>query len=243
MVSIILAAGYATRLYPLTKNFPKPLLKIGELNILDRIISDLDTIPEIHKHVVVSNHSFISHFENWKANSSFKKPIEILDDGTTNNENRLGAVKDILFAIDSLDIQDDVIVLAGDNVFDFSFKGFVDYALDKKTSCITCHFESSITALQKTGVLETNDSFKVIAMHEKPKVPPSNFAVPPFYIYRREDLPLLKKALDEGCGYDAPGNLASWLCKKVDMYAFELKGKRYDIGDLASYEAVNKLFQ
>lgn len=242
MVSIVLAAGYATRLYPLTENFPKPLLKVGGITILDRLISDLDKIAGITEHIIVSNHSFVQHFENWKAESNYSKPIQILDDGTTSNENRLGAVRDILFAIETLSLKEDILVLAGDNVIDFSFAGFVEYASLKKCSCITCHYEPSIPALQKTGVLETDDSLRVIAMHEKPQVPPSNFAVPPFYMYRAVDLPLLKNAMNEGCGFDAPGNLASWLCKKVDMYAYILDGKRHDIGDLKSYETVNALF-
>ncbi|GGH30699.1 nucleotidyltransferase family protein [Sphingobacterium alkalisoli] len=242
MKTIILAAGYATRLYPLTKNFPKPLLEVGGKTILDRLIESVDEIEEVDQHIVVTNATFYSHFEDWKAKSSYKKEIVILNDGTTSNDNRLGAVRDILFAIEALQITEDILVLAGDNVTTFSFGNFAAYAKEKGTSCITCHEEPSIAALQKTGVLETDDNFRVIAMHEKPENPPSHWAVPPFYFYRGSDLPLIHRALGEGCGYDAPGNLAAWLCKQTDVYAWPINGARFDIGDLAAYEKAQKEF-
>lgn len=242
MKSLILAAGYATRLYPLTQNFPKPLLKVGEFSILDRLIRDVDSIPSIDEHIIVTNHNFARLFEEWRSKSVYSKPIRIIDDGTTTNENRLGAVRDILLVIEQLVEPVDLLVLAGDNVIDFSFAPFVEFARQKGTSCISYHVEPSIAALQKTGVLETDENFRVLAMLEKPQNPPSNYAVPPFYYYRASDLPLLKKALDEGCGFDAPGNLASWLCTQTEMYAWQLTGSRYDIGDLPSYESVCKLF-
>jgi glucose-1-phosphate thymidylyltransferase len=242
MKSLILAAGYATRLYPLTRNFPKPLLEIGGTSILDRLLNDLDGIPAIDEHLVVTNATFAPVFEQWAAGLSLNKPLRIVDDGTTTNDNRLGAVRDILFTVETLGLDDDLLVLAGDNVVDFSFAGLVDFAMEKGRSCLTCHEEPSIPALQKTGVLEVTEEGLVLAMHEKPQVPPSHWAVPPFYCYLRADLPLIGQALAQGCGVDAPGNLMSWLCKQTEVYAWPLPGKRYDIGDLHSYEAVNELF-
>ncbi|WP_437920245.1 nucleotidyltransferase family protein [Sphingobacterium sp. LRF_L2] len=243
MKTLILAAGYATRLYPLTKNFPKPLLEVGGKTILDRLVESVDQIPEVTSHIVVTNATFAEHFENWKNKAAYSKEIVVLNDGTTSNENRLGAVKDILFAIEQLHIDEDLLVLAGDNVITFSFEDFVTFAKEKQTSCITCHEEPSLAALQKTGVLETEEDFRVIAMHEKPEVPPSHWAVPPFYYYKKADLPLIKRALDEGCGYDAPGNLAAWLCQQTTVYAWPLNGSRFDIGDLAAYEYAQKEFE
>jgi len=239
MKALILAAGYATRLYPLTQNFPKPLLEIGGISILDRLLKDLDSIPEIDQQIVVTNSTYAPIFKKELAN---RKELIIVDDGTTTNDNRLGAVKDILYVLDHLHIEDDLLVLAGDNVVDFSFAPFITFAVEKSRSCLTCHEEPSIPALQKTGVLEADQTMRVLAMHEKPQVPPSHWAVPPFYFYQKNDLPLISKALENGCGADAPGNLMAWLCKQTEVYAWPLPGKRYDIGDLASYEAVNKLF-
>lgn len=242
MKSLILAAGYATRLYPLTKNFPKPLLEVGGKTILDRLVESVDQIADVTQHIVISNATFYEHFQKWQKESNYDKEIVVLNDGTTTNENRLGAVKDILFAIEQLNIDEDLLVLAGDNVVKFSFADFVAYAKDKNTSCITCHEEPSIAALQKTGVLEADANFRVIAMHEKPANPPSHYAVPPFYYYKRSDLPLVKTALEHGCGYDAPGNLAAWLCQQTPVHAWILNGPRYDIGDIAAYEHAQNEF-
>ena len=137
MKSIILAAGYATRLYPLTEKFPKPLLPVGSSTILDRLLSDIDAIPDISEHIIISNHKFISHFESWKQKKTLQKPIVLLDDGSTANENRLGAVKDLVFAIESLHIGEDILVLAGDNVLDFSLVPFVMYQ-KKVSSSVYC---------------------------------------------------------------------------------------------------------
>jgi glucose-1-phosphate thymidylyltransferase len=243
MKSLILAAGYATRLYPLTKNFPKPLLKVGGITILDRLISDIDKIEGITQHIIVTNNSFYEFFAEWKRESNYKNEILIVNDGTTTNENRLGASKDILFAIEKLAIEDDLLVLAGDNVTDFSFSDFVKFALQKSTSCITCHYEPRIMALQKTGVLEIDNEFKVLAMYEKPSEPPSHWAVPPFYYYKYSDLALIRETINEVKCIDAPGNLISLLCKKTPFYAWEINGNRFDIGDLESYQSVNEIFE
>ncbi|WP_293879928.1 sugar phosphate nucleotidyltransferase [Sphingobacterium sp. UBA1498] len=242
MKTLILAAGYATRLYPLTKNFPKPLLAIGGQTILDRLVAQLDKLAIVTEHIVVSNATFYHHFEDWRSVSNYQKIVTVLNDGTTSNENRLGAVNDILFAIKELSIEEDLLVLAGDNVVTFSFADFVQFAGVKGTSCITCHEEPSIHALQKTGVLKMNENQLVEAIYEKPEVPPSHWAVPPFYYYKAGDLPLIQTAVEQGCDYDAPGNLAAWLCTHTDVYAWPINGRRFDIGDLAAYEFAQKEF-
>ncbi len=241
MKSVILAAGYATRLYPLTENFPKPLLKIGSSSILDRLIDDVDSFPEINEHIIISNHKFIDHFNNWKDSRSFNKKITVIDDGSTENENRLGAVKDILFAIEKCSIDEELLVLAGDNLLDFSLKAFLEYQKNKKTACIMRHFEGQKSKLQKTGVAVIDEDDKVLKMQEKPREPESNWAVPPFYIYTKEDLPFIKKACtpdQEGkliCGTDAPGDFISWFCSVRPVHAWLMEGKRHDIGDMKSY--------
>ncbi|NLE32279.1 MAG: NTP transferase domain-containing protein [Bacteroidales bacterium] len=242
MKSLILAAGYATRLYPLTKDFPKPLLDIGGKTIIDRLLADIDSIEAIDEHLVVTNDTFYTYFKAWQLRTHYQKPVTIINDGAICNENRKGAVCDILYVIEKMSLKDDLLVLAGDNVVDFSFKEFIQYALDKGTSCVTCHHEPSMEALRKTGVLVADDAFKVVAMFEKPQMPPSQWAVPPFYFYRGSDLAMIYKAVAAGCGFDAPGHLVAWLCNHVVVHAWELTGKRYDIGDMSSYEAVNAVF-
>jgi len=243
MHCLILCAGYATRLYPLTENFPKPLLPVQGKSVLDWILSDVDTIPGIDQYVIISNHKFYDHFVSWKESSSLSHPITILDDGSTSNENRLGAVKDILFAIDQLDLKEDLLVLAGDNLLDFSFSGFVSFFREKQGTCIMRHYEPSISRLQRTGVASIDDSDKVILMEEKPKEPKSNWAVPPFYVYKKEDIPKIKQAIAAGCNTDAPGSFISWLCNQTSVYAYPMPGKRWDIGNLDDYEQVKTEYE
>lgn len=151
MKCIILAAGYATRLYPLTKNFPKPLLEVAGKPILNRLIEDVDTCGLIDEYIVISNHKFIQHFTDWAA--TLPQKITILDDGTESNETRLGAVKDIQFAVHECGIHDDCLIMAGDNLLSFSLTKFIDYAQTKNTSCVMRFHNDDLAKLQKTGVL------------------------------------------------------------------------------------------
>ncbi len=241
MKCLILAAGYATRLYPLTKNFPKPLLKVGEKTILDWLVDDLDTTHMIDEYVVISNHKFADHFTTW-ANTK-KMKITVVDDMTSTNETRLGAVRDIQFALEQLNIDDDCLIIAGDNVLDFSLTKFVSYALNKKSSCVMRYYEESEKRLTKSGVLSINDKDLVIDMVEKPAVPQSHWCCPPFYFYTKEDSHRIPEAIKEGCGVDAPGSFIAWLCKKTAVHAMEMPGSRYDIGNLESYELVQKTYK
>ena len=240
MICMILAAGYATRLYPLTENFPKPLLTVGEKTILDHLVDDLDAGGKVSEFVVISNHKFAHHFTEWANTKNCK--ISVVDDGTETNETRLGAVVDIQFAIEALNIQDDVLVIAGDNVLDFSLNTFVNYALEKNTSCVMRFFEPDKTRLTKTGVLEI-DGDKIIGMEEKPAAPKSNWCCPPFYFYKQKDVSDIPAAIKDGCGTDAPGSYVAWLCKKTEVNAMEMPGSRYDIGNLESYEKVQKEYK
>ena len=241
MKCLILAAGYATRLYPLTENFPKPLLMVGNKTILDWLVDDIDVSGEVDEYVVISNHKFAHHFEKWAE--SKKQKIVVVDDGTDSNETRLGAVKDIQFAIDMLGLDDDMLVIAGDNVLDFSMTKFIDYAKTKNTSCIMRYYEANEARLRKSGIVQIDDSDRIISMEEKPSEPKSNWCCPPFYYYTRNDAKLVKKGIDSGCGTDAPGSYIAWLSTQVSVHAMEMPGKRYDIGNLESYENVKKEYK
>lgn len=241
MKTIIIAAGYATRLGELTKNFPKPLLKIGSKTILGRLLDDIDPIADIDEHIIVTNHRFASVFEDWAHKQQYVKPIRIIDDGTSSNETRLGAVGDLLFAMQQLKQDDDLLVVAADNLLFFHFQEFVDFAKEKKTSCIMYHEQPSIEKLQRTGVVVLDDNNRVIEMAEKPQQPKTHHAVPPFYLYMRKDLCLIRHSLENGCGNDAPGNLAHYLVEHTIMHAWPMNGERFDIGSLDTYyEACEK---
>lgn len=238
MKCLILAAGYATRLYPLTENFPKPLLTVGEKTILDWLIDDIDGAGLVDEYVVISNHKFAAHFEAWAKEKTQK--ITVVDDGTISNETRLGAVKDIQFAIDKLGLDDDMLVIAGDNVLDFSLTKFVYYAKEKKTSCIMRYYEGVTEKLKKCGVVLIDEKDKILDMAEKPEEPKSNWCCPPFYYYTREDAKLVEKGIASGCGTDAPGSYIAWLCTQTEVHAMEMPGRRYDIGNLESYKQVQE---
>jgi len=265
MKNIVIAAGYATRLGELTKNFPKPLLKIGENTILGRMLDDIDQIDDIDEHIIVTNHKFAPIFEEWAQQQHYRKPLTIIDDGTETNETRLGAVCDMLLAIEGLtpienresledgspienrkpvnqkSFEDDLLVVAADNLLFFSFQEFVDFAKEKQTSCIMCHEQPSIEKLQRTGVVELDEHNKVLGMEEKPQQPKSHWAVPPFYIYLKKDLDLVRHSVENGCGKDAPGNLAHYMVEHTTMHAWPMSAGRFDIGSLDTYyEAVEK---
>ncbi len=262
MKNIVIAAGYATRLGELTKNFPKPLLKIGENTILGRMLDDIDKIPEIDEHIIITNHKFAGIFEEWaKTNTNhtnltdknesvqseqsvvrYKKPITIVDDGTETNDTRLGAVCDLLFAMEKLSIDDDLLVVAADNLLFFSFQEFVDFAKEKNTSCIMCHEQPSIEKLQRTGVVELDENYRLLGMEEKPQEPKSHWAVPPFYIYLKKDLDLVRNSVANGCGKDAPGNLAHYMVEHTTMHAWQMTGGRFDIGSLDTYYEAVRLY-
>ena len=247
MKNIVIAAGYATRLGELTRNFPKPLLRIGDSTILGRMLDDIDSIPEIDEHIIVTNHKFASIFEDWARGLNYRKPITIVDDGTETNETRLGAVCDLLFAMDKLSINDDMLVVAADNLLFFSFEGFVRFALEKGSSCIMCHEQKELAKLQRTGVVVLDADNRVLNMEEKPQNPKSTWAVPPFYVYLRKDLDLIRNAVADGCGKDAPGNLAHYLCDHTAMHAWPMAGTgenlRFDIGSLDTYKEACEKFK
>ena len=251
MKNIVIAAGYATRLGELTRNFPKPLLKIGDNTILGRMVDDIDRIAEIDEHIIVTNHKFAHIFQQWadEKQPQLRARLTIVDDGTETNETRLGAVCDLLLAIDRLQerqpegalFADDLLVVAADNLLFFSFQEFVSFARQKQTSCIMCHEQPSIEKLQRTGVVELDADNRVLAMEEKPQQPKSHWAVPPFYIYLKKDLDLVRHAVENGCGKDAPGNLAHYMVEHTTMHAWPMTAGRFDIGSPDTYyEAVKR---
>ena len=234
MKAIILAAGYATRLYPLTQNFPKPLLPVGGKPILDWLLSDI--YSSVEEFIVVTNHKFVGEFEKWSRGR-----VRVIDDGTESNETRLGAVKDIQLAVEG--IEDDVFVMAGDNVLDFSLQPFISYASSVGTSCVMAHKEERLEALRKTAVIMVDEENRITSYEEKPQEPRGHLAVPPFYYYKHTDIIRIQEALDEGLNPDAPGSFAAWLSRHTPMHAWLMTGSRHDIGDMASYEAVRDSYR
>lgn len=241
MKCLILAAGYATRLYPLTENFPKPLLPVGEKTILDWLVDDIDTAGVVDEYVVISNHKYAHHFEAWAATKTQR--ITVVDDGTETNETRLGAVRDVQFAMDSLGLDDDLLVIAGDNVLDFSLTSFMAYAAEKGTSCILRYYEPDGKKLLKCGVVTVDGADRILEMTEKSPTPATHWCTPPFYYYTREDARRVAEGIAAGCGVDAPGSFIAWLCHVSPVHAMEMPGSRYDVGNLESYRRVQDTYR
>lgn len=239
MKCLILAAGYATRLYPLTENFPKPLLEVQGKTILDWLVEDISSV--VDGFIVVTNHLFAPHFREWAESRPEK--ITVVDDGTSTNETRLGAVVDIKYAVDALSVSDDLLVIAGDNLLDFSLKGFVSYAQGKGTSCVMRYHEPDENRLHRCGILCVDDNDRIVDMEEKPANPKSHWACPPFYYYTKETVSLLPEGIASGCGTDAPGSFIAWLSAHTSVHAMEMTGRRYDIGTLESYHEVQRTFR
>lgn len=242
MKCLILAAGYATRLYPLTENFPKPLLKVGDKTILDWLVDDIDGSGCVDEYVIISNHRFAHHFQAWAETKS--QQVTVIDDGTETNETRLGAVRDVELAISrSATPADGYLVIAGDNVLDFSLTRFIRYALEKQTSCIMRFYEPSEQKLLKCGVVTVDADDRVLLMTEKSPTPATHWACPPFYYYTVQDAALVSEGIRQGCGTDAPGSYIAWLCTQTAVHAMEMPGSRYDIGNLQSYEEVQRTYR
>lgn len=242
---ILLCAGYATRLYPLTKTQPKPLLSIGGRPMLDRILDRVQELPKVKSVVVVSNHFFAGHFEKWAQNSDHPWPIEVVDDQTTSNETRLGAIGDLRYALKQKNIsKEDVMVVAGDNFFDFNLRRFVEFSESKRPHAVIAVYDVKDRELAKQyGLVGMAKDGKVTQFFEKPKDPPTTLASCGIYWLPAESLVLLDKYIAAGHNSDQPGHYMRWLAETNALFATPLEGHWLDIGDLQSYEKANEMFR
>ena len=238
MKVILLNAGYATRLYPLTENMPKSLLPLGKRLIIDYILDSIDELPDVNEIVLISKSKFAAQFTDW-ANSldrSGKAPISVLDDGTNSPDNMRGAIGDIKFAIEEKNIDEDICIMAGDNIFTYDIKDMYNFFREKDKDTLVAIHVPEKHQLQKLAVALLDDEGKILDMTEKPKEPKSNWGIYATYFYKRETIKLIDTYLEEGNSPDAPGNFPSWLYKRQPVYAFKAQGDCIDIGTLENYE-------
>jgi len=241
MKAIILAAGYATRLYPLTTHTPKALLPIKGKPNLDLIIENLQKIDEINEIILVSNGKFYDIFLEWSKSYKGKIPLDIVNDHTTSNETRLGAIGDIMLAIKEKNINEDTVILASDNYFSFDLKDVYDYYKEKNADTLIASYADEKTLKQRRyaiAVLDSNN--KILDFEEKPEHPKTNTIVHSIYFYKKESLSLLNQYIEEGNSKDALGFFPSWLCKKKATYCYVADGECYDIGTIDTYNELNK---
>jgi len=243
MKAIILAAGYATRLYPLTINTPKPLLEINGKPILDYICDEIESISDIDQIYVVTNHKFFDKFNTWRYNKNTSERIKVIDDGTMSDETKLGAIGDIKFVIDKEKIDDDLLVIVGDSIFTYRLIDFYDFFKKTNKDCICVHELDDVNELRRFAVAVLDADNKVLDLEEKPQNPKSNLAVYGTYIYRKDTLPLFNDYLASGNKPDAPGYFPEWLHKRKDVYAYRFIGECYDIGTPESYREIKRKYE
>jgi glucose-1-phosphate thymidylyltransferase len=229
MKAVILAAGYATRLRPLTENFPKPLLHVGGRPMLDWIVERVEEVGEIDGLHVVTNSRYAADFERWAEG----RDIQVHDDGTTSNEDRLGAIGDLRFTIEEGRLQGDhLIVIAGDNLFDYSLAGYVDWWHGKGTaSAIAVRRIPDRELIKQYGVVTIGADDRITSIVEKPDDPQGDLAATATYIYHREHAALIQEYLEEGNSPDAPGRFPEWLVHRAPVYGYAFEGLWMDIGD------------
>jgi len=244
MKALILAAGYGTRLYPLTKNKPKPLLSVGSKPILGHIMDKILEIEAIDGVYIVTNEKFSSHFQTWASEAEYDVSIEVINDGTLTNADRLGAIGDIDLVLKSAGIKDDVLVVGGDNILEASLSDFVEFAKSKPAACSVGLYDlGSKDKASKYGVVAINSDKRVIDFQEKPAKPASTLIAMCVYFYPREKLFLFDEYMDSPNSKDAPGNFIKWVYKRDVCYGYVFDGVWYDIGDMDSYTRANEEFR
>ena len=244
MKALILAAGYATRLYPLTINQPKPLLPVGGRPMIDYIMDKLEKLPEIDEIYVVTNNRFFKHFETWASNHSASKKITVINDKTLSNEERLGAIGDMQLVIKEAKIDDDLLIIAGDNLFSFKMDDFIKFAKGRSPNCsIVLHNIGTLEEARRYGVVKIDENNKLLTFAEKPLEPESTLVAICLYYFPKKKLSKVAEYLSQSEHKDAPGAYISWLVQNDDVYGFIFDEEWYDIGDKHIYEKVTDTYK
>ena len=244
MKVLLLAAGYATRLYPLTLNTPKPLLSVAGKTVMGYIFDLIEPLKEVDEVFIVTNEKFFRNFEDWKKTFKSSKKITVVDDGTTSNDTRLGATGDIEFVIEKKGIKDDLLVLAGDNLFKADLSIFTKFCASKRPSVTIGLYDiKDLILASKYGIVSVDKNNKIIDFKEKPASPPSTLAAMCLYFFPKERLDIMKSYLGMDNAKDAPGYFLEWLYKREPVFGYIFKDKKwFDIGDKKSLEEAEREF-
>jgi len=243
MKVILPVAGYATRLYPLTENKPKALLPVGGKPMLDIIVQKIDEVQEINEIILVSNDKFAQAFVTWASTCVSDKDLHVINDGTKSNEDRLGSLGDLALALKLKSIEEDILVIAGDNLFGFSLADFVAFAQEKNTSAIAVYDVKNLEYAKQFGIVSLNAAQVITEFVEKPSQPTSSLAATMCYYLKKEDIALIETYLAEGNKPDRAGDFISWLVKKKQVHAYTFQQYWYDIGTREQYDTVSQKFK
>ena len=245
MKVIILAAGYATRLYPLTLTQPKPLLPVAGQPMIDYVLDNLAPIGAIDRIYVVTNAKFAGHFQQWSADyraNKAKLNFTIVNDRSTDDTNKLGAIGDIHFVLTSQNVTDDIIVVAGDNLFSEKLSNFGRFCREKNAPVLAVYDVGNLEEIKKYNAINLDGEGRITFFEEKPKNPTSTLTGIALYFYPKSTLPLIKQYIAEGNNPDQPGRLVQWLYQRLPVYTWKVPGLWYDIGSKESLEEANRIF-
>ena len=245
MKLIILAAGYATRLYPLTLNQPKPLLPVAGKAMIEHVLDNVAGIRDIDHAYVVTNAKFVSHKENWVR--SYQRPglhfgFTIVNDGSTDDSNKLGAIGDLHLVLTKHEINDDIIVIGGDNLFSNDLADFGEYCKQKNAPVTGVYDVGDLEQIKKYNAIEIDENDRIVFFEEKPKEPKSTLTGIALYYYPKSTLPLIRQYIAEGNNPDQPGRLVQWLYPRTPFYIWRVPGLWYDVGSIETLEEANRVF-
>lgn len=245
MKVIILGAGYATRLYPLTLNQPKPLLDVAGKPMIEHVLDNIAPIPGIDRVIVVTNAKFATHFQKWADNyraTKAKLEFTIVNDGSTDDSNKLGAIGDLNLVLEKERIDDDIIVVAGDNLFSQSVEEFGRYCREKNAPVLAVYDVGNLEEIKKYNAITIDGSDKITFFEEKPKQPQSTVTGIALYFYPRASLALIRQYIAEGNNPDQPGRLVQWMYQRTPFYTWRVPGLWFDIGSKETLEEANRIF-
>jgi glucose-1-phosphate thymidylyltransferase len=245
MKLIILAAGYATRLYPLTLNQPKPLLPVAGKPMMEHVLDNVSSIEDIDHAYVVTNAKFVSHFENWAT--SYRRPnlrfsFTIVNDGSTDDSNKLGAIGDLHLVLTKHEIDDDILVIGGDNLFSNDLADYGEYCKQQNAPVTGVYDVGDLEQIKKYNAIAIDENDRIVFFEEKPKEPKSTLTGIALYYYPQSTLPLIHQYMAEGNNPDQPGRLVQWLYPRVPFYVWRVPGLWYDVGSIETLEEANRVF-
>lgn len=243
MKALILAAGYGARLYPLTQSMPKSLLDVNGKPMMEYVLERIKAVPNINEFYVVGNEKFNTKFKEWKEKQGAHEPIKLLNDGTTDNKNKLGAIRDIELVLSNEKIDSDILIVASDNLFDFDLEKFYEFFKRKKSFCIGLFRIDDPILVRRYSNVTLDKEKRIIDFVEKPTKALSNLVAICLYIFPKERLHMVRSYLEEGNNPDAPGYFMQWLIAKEKVYGYEFSGKWLDIGDINSYNKAKEEFK
>lgn len=244
MDAIVLAGGFAKRLWPLTKDTPKPLLPVAGKPMIDHIMEKLMAIEDLDRIIISTNSKFEPHFKEWARTSNFGKHVEIFTETSMKEEEKLGAIGALGLLMKENDITDDVIVIAGDNLFEFNLTDFISSGKNGIPKVALYDMKDKALVKSKYGVVVIDKNNIIREFHEKPENPPSTLVSTGCYFFPKKISHKIHEYLNDGQNPDAPGFFISWLADHVDIHGFVFgKGSRwFDIGSIESYEHANRVF-